>query len=143
MISHFAVNWLAGVLATVASFAFGAVWYMALSRQWMAALGKTRDQLNAGDYTPFIWSIAVEFVMAYFLALLTPALAGEVTALSGAIIGAHMWLGFVITTLIMNHRYEGMKWSLTVIDGLHLLGVLLIQGVVIGLFGATTIAIAA
>jgi len=134
MISHFAVNWLAVVLATVASFAFGAAWYMGLSRQWLSALGKTREQLNVG-YTPFIWSVLVELVMAYFLALLTPVLMGEVTVAGGAIVGAHMWLGFVVTSLIMNHRYEGMKWSLTVIDGLHLLGVLVVQGVVIGLFG--------
>ncbi|QQR37721.1 DUF1761 domain-containing protein [Devosia oryziradicis] len=132
--SHFAVNWLAVVLATVASFAFGAAWYMGLSRQWLNALGKTREQLNVG-YTPFIWSVLVELVMAYFLALLTPALMGEVTVAGGAIVGAHMWLGFVVTSLIMNHRYEGMKWSLTIIDGLHLLGVLVVQGVVIGLFG--------
>ena len=135
MISHFAVNWLAVVLATVASFAFGAVWYTTLSKRWMTALGKTRDQLDAG-YTPFIWSVVVELIMAYFLALLTPALVGEVNAWSGALIGAHMWLGFVITSLIMNHRYENMKWSLTVIDGLHLLGVLVVQGLVIGLFGS-------
>jgi len=134
MISHFAVNWLAVVLATVASFAFGAAWYMGLSRQWLVALGKTRDQLNVG-YTPFIWSVVVELVMAYFLALLTPALLGEVTVVGGLIVAAHMWVGFVITSLIMNHRYEGTKWSLTVIDGLHLLGVLLIQGAVIGVFG--------
>lgn len=135
MISHFAVNWLAVALATVASFAFGAVWYMGLSRQWMAALGKSRDQFNQGDFTPFIWSIVVEFVMAYFIALLIPALLGEITVWGGALVGAHMWLGFVITTMIMNHRYEAMKWSLTLIDGAHVLGVLVIQGIVIGLFG--------
>ena len=134
MISHFAVNWLAVVLAAIASFAFGAVWYMSLSNQWLAALGKTRQQLQVGN-TPFIWSIAMELVMAYFIALLTPALTGEVTIVSGMVVGAHMWLGFVITTLILNHRYEGMRWSLTIIDGLHLLGVLVIQGLVTGLFG--------
>ncbi|KKC35086.1 hypothetical protein WH87_18240 [Devosia epidermidihirudinis] len=134
MISHFAVNWLAVVLATVASFAFGAVWYMSLSRQWLAALGKTREQLNVG-YTPFIWSVVVELVMAYFLALLTPALLGEMSVINGLIVAAHMWFGFVLTSLIMNHRYEGLKWSLTLIDGLHLLGVLLIQGIVLGLLG--------
>ena len=48
MISHFAVNWLAVILATVASFAFGAAWYMGLSRLWMAALGRTREQLSVG-----------------------------------------------------------------------------------------------
>jgi hypothetical protein len=134
MISHFAVNWLAVVLAAIASFAFGAVWYMSLSNRWLAALGKTREQLQVGN-TPFIWSIAMELVMAYFIALLTPALTGEVTIVSGMVVGAHMWLGFVITTLILNHRYEGMRWSLTIIDGLHLLGVLVIQGLVTGLFG--------
>jgi hypothetical protein len=134
MISHFAVNWLAVLLAAVASFAFGAAWYMGLSRQWLAAVGKTREQLQVG-YTPFIWSIAMELVMAYFVALLTPLLTGDINVVNGMIVGAHMWLGFVITTLILNHRYEGMRWSLTIIDGLHLLGVLVIQGLVIGLFG--------
>lgn len=134
MISHFAVNWLAVLLAAIASFAFGAVWYMGLSRQWLAAVGKTREQLQVG-YTPFIWSIIMELVMAYFIALLTPALTGEINVLNGIVVGAHMWLGFVVTTLILNHRYEGMRWSLTIIDGAHLLGVLVIQGLVIGLFG--------
>jgi hypothetical protein len=134
MITHFAVNWLAVILATLAAFAFGAVWYMGLSRQWLAALGKTREQLNVG-YTPFIWSLVVELVMAYFIATLTPALLGEVTVANGLVVAAHMWFGFVLTSMIMNHRYEGLKWSLTLIDSLHLLGVLLIQGVVIGLFG--------
>jgi hypothetical protein len=134
MISHFAVNWLAVLLAAIASFAFGAVWYMGLSRQWLAAVGKTREQLQVG-YTPFIWSIIMELVMAYFIVLLTPALTGEINVLNGIVVGAHMWLGFVVTTLILNHRYEGMRWSLTIIDGAHLLGVLVIQGLVIGLFG--------
>ena len=136
---HFDVNWLAVIVAAIASFAFGAVWYMSLSRQWLAALGKTREQLNVG-FTPFIWSIAVELVMAYFLALITPALMGGFTVTGTMLVGAHMWLGFVITTLIMNHRYEGMKWSLTIIDGLHLLGVLLVQGLVLGLFGGSGVA---
>ena len=71
--SHFAVNWVAVVLATIASFAFGAAWYMGLSKQWLAAIGKTKETMSS-DYTPFIWSAALLFVMAYFIALLTPAL---------------------------------------------------------------------
>jgi Protein of unknown function (DUF1761) len=133
--SHFAVNWLAVVLATVASFAFGAAWYMALSKQWLAAIGKTKEQINSADYTPYIWSAALLFVMAYFIALLTPALLGEISIANGLLVGAHMWLGFVITSMIINHRYEGAPWSRTLIDGGYLLAVLLIDGVVIGLFG--------
>jgi hypothetical protein len=135
MISHFAVNWLAVVLATVASMALGFVWYMVLSKQWLAASGRTAADIDPRDVMPYVWSVVVQFVMAYFLALLTPVLAGETTIGSGMLIGAHMWLGFVITSMILNHRYQGRPWSLTLIDGGYILGVLLVQGLVIGLFG--------
>lgn len=131
---HLDVNWLAIVLALIASYAFGAAWYMGLSRQWLDALGKTREQLSGG-YSPFLWSAVTELVMAYFVARLIPVMTEAVTPLNGALVGAHLWLGLVLTTLILNHRYEGQKWSLTVIDGLHLLGVLVLQGLVIGAFG--------
>ena len=133
--SHFAVNWLAVVLATVASFAFGAGWYMVLANQWLAAIGKKKEDINQADFTPYLWSVVCLAVMAYFVALLTPALMDEVTVASGMLVGAHMWLGFVITAMIINHRYEGAPWSRTLIDGGYLLAVLLIDGAVVGLFG--------
>jgi len=39
------INYLAVLIATVAGFAFGAAYYMTLSRPWLAAMGKTREQL--------------------------------------------------------------------------------------------------
>jgi hypothetical protein len=131
---HFDVNWLAVLVAAVVSFAIGAAWYMALGQQWMASLGKTREQLGSGP-TPFIIGFVCQVVMAYFMVLVTPALFGEVSLWSGVMAGAHMWIGFVATTMILNHRYQGMPWSLTFIDGGYLLLALLAQGVVIGLFG--------
>jgi hypothetical protein len=133
--SYFAVNWLAVIVATVASMALGFVWYMGLSKQWLAAIGKTRDQINGADFTPYIWSVVVQLVMAYFIALLTPLLFGEASVWTGILCGIHMWVGFVITSMILNHRYQGAPWSLTLIDGGYLLGVLIVQGIVIGLFG--------
>ena len=131
---HFAVNWVAVIVAGLASMAIGAGWYMTLSKQWLAALGKSRDQLDASP-VPYVCAILVELVMAYFIAGLTPLITGATTPLNGALVGAHMWLGFVITTMILNHRYQNAKWSLTLIDGGHLLLVLVAQGVIIGLFG--------
>ena len=133
--SHFAVNWLAVVVAMVASMALGFVWYMALSKQWLAALGKKPEDINQADWTPYAWSVVVQLVMAYFIALLTPAIFGATNVTTGILCGVHMWLGFVITSMILNHRYQGAKWSLTVIDGGYLLGVLIVQGIVVGLFG--------
>jgi hypothetical protein len=37
--------------------------------------------------------------------------------------------------MILNHRYQGMRWSLALIDGAYLLGVMVVQGVVLGLLG--------
>ena len=132
-----AVNWIAVVVAAVASMALGFVWYMLLGNQWMGALGKTREQIMASgnQAAPFIIAFLMQLVMAYSLALFTPRLMGSTTLVNGLIVGFHVWLGFVITSMIINHRYQGSKWSLTLIDGGYLLGVLLVEGVVIGLFG--------
>ena len=133
--THFAVNWLAVVVAMVASMALGFVWYMALSKQWLAAQGKRKEDINQADWTPYAWSVLVQLVMAYFIALLTPVIFDATNVTTGILCGLHMWLGFVITSMILNHRYQGAKWSLTLIDGGYLLGVLIVQGIVIGLFG--------
>ncbi|WP_421953010.1 DUF1761 domain-containing protein [Pelagibacterium sp.] len=132
------VNWLAVLLAMIASMALGAAWYMTLSKQWVAATGKTTEQIMAGSggqATPFIWGAAMQLVMAYFLALFTPAIMGEVTIASAITVGIHVWAGFMLTSMILNHRYQGSPWSLAVIDGGYLLGVMIVQGVVIGLLG--------
>ncbi|MBU1174183.1 MAG: DUF1761 domain-containing protein [Alphaproteobacteria bacterium] len=131
------VNWLGIILATIASMALGMAWYMGLSKQWMAALGKTAEDIKAGGtVSPFVWAAAAQFVMAYFIAKLTPAVMGELTWVTGLAMGAHVWVGFIITAMVLNHRYQGQKWALTLIDGLYLLGVVLVQGVVLGLAGA-------
>jgi hypothetical protein len=46
-----------------------------------------------------------------------------------------VWLPFVLGTMIVNHRFQGSSWSLTLIDGGHWLGVFLVMGIVIGLVG--------
>jgi hypothetical protein len=141
--THFAVNWLAVIVATVASWALGSAWYMMLANQWLAAIGKTKDQINAKDFTPYIWSVVVQLVIAYFIALLTPVLFGEVNIVTGLLTAFNMWLAFVITSMIQGHRYQGAPWNLTIIDGGYLLAAMLVQGIVIGLFGYAVAAPAA
>ncbi|MEO6396022.1 MAG: DUF1761 domain-containing protein [Devosia sp.] len=133
------VNWLAIIVATLASMALGFGWYALLAKQWVAALG--RQPMQPGDAgmgnspTPFIWSALMQLVMAYFLALLTAKVFGATNVGNAVQLGFWLWLGFVLTSMITNHRYQQSKWSLTIIDAGYMLGVLLVQGVVIGLFG--------
>lgn len=139
--SHFAdINWLAVVLAGVASMALGMGWYSVLGNQWMAALGKTREELmpeGKNASMPFIIAGICQLVMGYFLLLLTRAImdtsATDIQIDDALIVGAHMWFGFMMTSMILNHAYQGQKKSLTIIDGGYLLGIMIVQGVVIGL----------
>jgi len=133
------INYLAVLVATVAGFAFGAAYYMSLSRPWLAAMGKTREELAAAGKrspAPFIVSIVALLIMAWVLAggigHLGP---GQVTLRNGVISGLFMWLGFVITTLAVNYSFGQRRPMLTIIDGIHWLGVLVIQGAIIGAMG--------
>jgi len=132
----FDVNWLAIILAVVSSMALGMIWYMALSKQWVSATGKKEGELmgEGGNATPFIYAAICQFVIAFFIANLTPALMdGVLNAYNGALVGVQLWAGFILTAMIINHRYQNMSWKLTFIDGGYLLGVVFVQGIVIGL----------
>ena len=133
------MNYLAVIAAAVAAWLFGAVWYMTLSKPWMAASGwkSEADMLGPSGKVsplPFVIAFAAELVMAYFLAGLIAHL-GEVTVWRAVVTAFFVWLAFVITTLVVNHRFGRQTWMLTAIDGGHWLGVLLVLGLVIGLFG--------
>jgi len=138
---HFAgLSLFAIVLAAVVSFMFGWLWYGILfPKQWMAAAGKTEADLKAQGGptpTPFVISFVALLVMAWVLAGVIGHLGtGAITLRSGVIVGALMWLGFVATTLAVNHTFQGAKPVLTLLGGGHWLGVLLLQGAVIGWLG--------
>jgi hypothetical protein len=133
------INYLAILIATIAGFAFGAAYYMSLSRPWLAAVGKTKEQIAAegrGSLVPFIVSIVALAIMAWVLAGGIAHLGpGQVTLRNGIISALFMWLGFVVTTMAVNNAFGQRKVSLTVIDGIHWLGVLVIQGAIIGAMG--------
>jgi hypothetical protein len=127
--------------AAVASYAFGAVWYMALSKPWMSALGTTKEELGKRHtiaWLPFVISFVAQIVMAYLLAGVIVHMARSgiaITARSGIISALFLWAGFVMTTMVTNHRFQGDSWMLTLIDGAHWLGVMIIQGAIVGAFG--------
>jgi hypothetical protein len=132
------------LIAAIASFAFGAIWYGALGRQWMSARGLSEaDMAKAKAETgripvPYIVAFVAQLLMAWMFAgvLLHMAQGGLATSIrTGVISGFFLWLGFVITTMAVNHAFQGARSALTLIDGGHWLGVLLIQGAIMGWWG--------
>ena len=135
------LNYVAVLLAAVASFLFGGLWYGALSKPWLAAIGISEDDLRKrqASVAPFVIAVVAQIVMAWMLAgvLLHLARGGmAINIRAGMISGFFLWLGFVVTTLATNHAFQGARRQLTLIDGGHWLGVLLIQGAILGWFGA-------
>lgn len=128
------VNVLAVVIAAVAAFGFGSLYYMSLAGPWLDAIGKKKEDLKPSP-APFITAVVCNLVMAVVLAGVMRHV-GSMTIRGGVISGAFCWLGFVMTTMAVNNAFGGRKAKLTVIDGIHWLGVLVIQGAVIGGFGA-------
>lgn len=127
------VNYLAILVAAVAAWLFGAAWYGALGKWWMKAARIDPSTMKM-SVTPFVISFVCELVMAWVLAGVIFHL-GEVTLWSGVVAAAFIWLGFMATTMAVNHRYQAYGWDLTIIDAGHWLGVALIMGAVIGWFG--------
>ena len=132
-------NWPALIIAAVAAWIFGAVWYGLLGKMWVAAQGETMDSLtvkNAGKSTaakaaPFVISFIAAIVMAAAISGIMVH-AGFNSARQGAITGALCWLGFVLTTILVNNAYTFRSLKLTAIDAGHWLGVLIIIGAIVG-----------
>ena len=127
------MNYAAVVVAAIVGFLAGAVWYGLLGKYWLAALGRSKDQMKPTP-GPFVTAAVALLVMAYVLAGTIGHL-GEVTMRSGVITGAILWAGFAATTMAVNNAFQGAKPALTVIDAGHWLVVLVLMGGVIGAFG--------
>src|SRR5690606_10201435 len=129
------MNYLAIFAAAIAAFAFGGVYYMALSKPWIKAARLDPAQMKPSA-APFVISFVAELVMAWILAGAIGHLGtGQVALWNGIVSGALVWFGFMATVIAVNHRYQGYGWNLTLIDAGHWLGVALIMGAVIGWFG--------
>ena len=126
------VNYLSVLLAAIAAFVFGAGYYGVLSKAWMKAGRIDAVQAKPGAALLGL-TFGAELVMAWVLAgvIGRSGLDGS-TLENGIFCGFLVWLGFMVTIMAVNHRYQAYGWSLTAIDGGHWLGVALIMGAVIG-----------
>ncbi len=131
----FDLNYIAVLAAGVASFVTGAVYYGIFGKQWMAALGKTEDEVKAG-MGPSVYAVTAlcQFVLAFMQAAILAHFTPEAVSIKTTLFSAFLlWLGFVMTTMTVNHRFQDRPWSLTIIDGGHWLAGMLVQAVVLAL----------
>jgi hypothetical protein len=135
------VNYLAVVIAAIAAWLASAAWYMSLSRHYVAALGKTPEQMaedrkKPGAFLPFIYAFVADIIIGWMLAgVLAHLGAGQVTLRNGIISAAFLWFGFVLTTMVVNYSFSGRDRRLLLIDAGNWLLVLLVIGAILGGIG--------
>jgi hypothetical protein len=127
------LNWLAVLLAGLAYFVLGAIWYSNLlfGRQYRAAIGAGEEPA-----TPPVVSLIVNLVgwlvAALAMGLIATAIGADGFA-DGAVLGLVVWLGFVLTTQVVNDFYQGINADLAKINGPYNLLGFVIMGVILAM----------
>ncbi len=125
------LNWLAVILAGLAYFVLGAVWYSNLlfGKQYRAALGVSEGG-GSPPAGPLIVNLIGWLVAALAMGLLATAIGADGFA-EGAMLGIVVWLGFVFTHQIVNDVYQGSSMALAKINGPYNLLGFVIMGVIL------------
>jgi hypothetical protein len=135
------INHVAVLVAAVLAWLASAGWYMSLGKVYMAALGKSPEQVAAdrkkpGAFLPFVYAFVADIVIAWMLAGVLGHLGpGQVTLKNGIISAAFLWFGFILTTMTVNYSFSGRDKRLLLIDLGNWLIAMLVIGAVIGAFG--------
>ena len=109
------LNWLAILVATVAGFVIGGIWYGPLfGNAWMSALGKSPDDIQPSP-TPFVISFFTALITAIVLAVLINVL-GISTLGGGVMIGLLIGVGFIATAMASDSAFCGWGVKLWLIQ---------------------------
>ncbi len=117
MLSLGDLNWLAILVAAIAFFALGAVWYQpkVMGARWMKAAA-----VDPSDASPRAWifvgTLAAYFLMATALAALSHGI-GASSLADGLVLGLFTGVVFVGAQAWVNAAYEGRSMSLVVVNG--------------------------
>ncbi|WP_368345091.1 DUF1761 domain-containing protein [Pelagovum sp. HNIBRBA483] len=121
------------LVAAAASWVLGAVYYMALSKQWLEVSGIPRDAEGkiegGGSPLPFILSAIAMILVAGMMRHIFAG-AGIDTVGKGVLAGLGVGAFFITPWTMINNAYGFRPFKLTVIDsGYSILGCGLIGGV--------------
>lgn len=114
------LNWLAVVVATLAWFAFSAIWYSVppLSKAWADAA-----KVDASGDGPSMAVLFVPTLIGYFITSIVIGLlvagTGTDTVADGIVLGAVLGVGFGMVSSLVNQIYEGKGSSYFVINGVN------------------------
>ncbi|HEX3469056.1 MAG TPA: DUF1761 domain-containing protein [Candidatus Elarobacter sp.] len=106
-----------GIIAgAIVLFAWGAIWFTALGPAWMVAVGKTRDELAAYGFWPYVIALAAGVLVSYcFDNMLWHYETGS--AAKGAQVGLLTGVCIFLPMVLNLYSFQGQSLMLMAIDG--------------------------
>jgi len=126
-------NYAAVVVAAIAYWVLGALWYgLLFAKPWMALEHMTVEQAQSvSPVIPYIVSFLLELLIAFSLAQLC-IWRNANTAGRGASVGVLLWIGFVGPISFMNYMFEMRPKELFAINEFYPLAGLILMGTILG-----------
>lgn len=125
------------IVAAVVSFLVGWLWYSQalFGKLWMRESGIPKSAMDKAKkksmMTSMTGGLLAQLVMAWVLAMFISATA-SFGVVEGMLSAFWIWLGFVATIAFGSVLWEGKSVTLFLINALHWLVALVIQGAIIG-----------
>ncbi len=124
------LNWLAIVVAVVASFAIGGVWYgLLFGKTWAKEMGFTEGwkptgaEIARGMILSIVGALLMAYVLSFEVRIWRPSSwnlgADAAPAVYGFFAAFFAWLGFVVPILLNGVGYERKSWKLFGINAAH------------------------
>jgi hypothetical protein len=126
-------NYAAVVVAAIAYWLLGAVWYGVLfSKPWMALENMSVEQAKSmNPVLPYIITLGLNLLIAYSLSQICIWRNANTTG-RGASVGVLLWIGFVGPITFTTYMYEMRPKELFAINQFYPLAGMVLMGAVIG-----------
>jgi surface polysaccharide O-acyltransferase-like enzyme len=126
-------NYLAVVVAAIAYWLLGALWFAVLfSKPWMAFEQITEEQARSmNPVLPYVISFLLNLLIAYVLSQIC-LWRNANTASRGASLGVLLWIGFVGPITLTTYMYEMRPKELFAINEFYPLAGLILMGAILG-----------
>jgi hypothetical protein len=128
-------NYLGIVAGAIVMFAFGAIWYTLLGQAWLAAVGKSKEELMVTGFWPYLVSLAAGLLFSYCFDNMLwhyeradAAKGAQVGLLTGVCIAAPM--------LATTYSFAARSTTLMLIDCGYAIFGFIVTGAVVGLLRA-------
>lgn len=119
------------LLAAVAAFAVGMVWYTVLfGKAWRRLMNVPEGAKMSAMGTTFVAGFVIELVRAYVMLKIVAAM-GAFSVSTGLEAGFWVWLGFTATVGLTQVVYEKKGWKYFAISYGYHLAALLVMGAIL------------